>query len=134
MDFRAAPSDSPEGKGVARRAWDGYAKRVKVVAESPVLEPAIRWYAVRMVSDLTGFWVAWHLYGGFEGLVELGMHPSTVWRKVKKFREAFGAHPDEFTMPGVTVDPEAYWDFVRGEAERRQVPISNYKTARKQKQ
>jgi len=39
------------------------------------------------------------------------MHPSTVWRKVKKFRLAFKEHPDVFEMPGVTIDPEAFWAF-----------------------
>jgi len=45
--------------------------------------------------------------------VEFGMHPSTVWRKVKRFRLTFGAHPDEFTFPGVAIDARAYWDAAR---------------------
>jgi len=111
-DFRSDRSDSPEGKGRARRAWDAYAKRVNAVG-LPVLEPAIERMAKSMTVDLLGFWMAWHLYGGFEGLVEFGMHPSTVWRKVKRFRLTFGAHPDEFTFPGVAIDARAYWDAAR---------------------
>jgi hypothetical protein len=76
----------------------------------PLMEPAIKRYASRATTDLLGFWLYWHLYGGFEGLVESGMHPSTVWRKVKRFREVMGVHPDEYRFPGVTVKPEQYWE------------------------
>lgn len=108
-DFRSDPMDSPEGKGRARRAWDAYSNAVNKVA-LPVARPAIEAYARKQVIELVGFWVAWHLYGGFEGLVErAGLSPSTVWRKVKKFRLAFKEHPDVFEMPGVTVDPEVFW-------------------------
>lgn len=114
-DFRSDPSPTPEGKGRARRAWDAYVKAMSPVVASvlPVFEPAIRRVATSMTVDLLGFWMAWHLHGGFEGLVELGMHPSTVWRKVKLFRTVTGQHPDEFEMPGVTLDQAAYWDWAR---------------------
>jgi len=112
VDFRADPSDTPEGKGRARQAWDAYSKGVNAVA-APLLEPAINRWARSMTIDLMGFWLAWHLHGGFEGLVVGGMHPSTVWRKVKRFRTAFGQHPDEFRFPGVTVDAKQYWEFAR---------------------
>jgi len=79
----------------------------------PVLEPSIRRVATTMSVDMFGFWMAWHLHGGFEGLVEFGMHPSTVWRKVKQFRTVTGQHPDEYRMPGVTIDPVAYWEDAR---------------------
>ncbi len=108
-DFRSDPMDSPEGKGRARRAWDAYANAVNKPL-LPLLKPAIHAYARKWTMDQIGFWVAWHMYGGFEGLVEhAGMHPSTVWRKVAKFREYFGVHPDVYRMPGVTLDPEAFW-------------------------
>ncbi|MBW8780375.1 MAG: hypothetical protein JF599_00595 [Verrucomicrobia bacterium] len=112
IDFRSDPSPSPEGRGRARRAWDAYAKAVNSVT-LPVLEPAIRRLATSMSVDMVGFWVAWHLHGGFEGLVELGMHPSTVWRKVKRFRVVTGQHPDDFELPGVKLDREAYWNWAR---------------------
>ncbi len=84
---------------------------------APVLDPAIRRLAHKMTADLVGFWAVWHLHGGFEGLVESGMHPSTVWRKVKRFRQVFGEHPDTFSMPGVTIDAVAYWEAARQAGE-----------------
>ena len=120
-DFRSDRSESPEGRGRARRAWDAYARRVSKVASPvavPLLEPAISRVAHNMTVDLLGFWMAWHIYGGFEGLVEFGMHPSTVWRKVRRFRQVFGAHPDEYRFPGVQIDPVKYWDAARRTAEQ----------------
>lgn len=116
VDFRSAPMQSPEGAGKARRAWDAYARTVNKVAAPvvmPVLDPAIQRLAHSMTVDMLGFWMAWHIYGGFEGLVEFGMHPSTVWRKVKRFRTVFGEHPDTYEFPGVKLDPEAYWEAAR---------------------
>lgn len=116
-DFRSDPSDTPEGKGKARAAWDAYQRAVNKVT-MPLLRPAIQTYARRWTMDHLGFWLAWRLYGGFEGLVEhTGVHPSTVWRRVSRFRKVFGAHPDVFEIPGVTVDPAAFWASAT-EAER----------------
>ena len=112
VDYRSDPSDSAEGKGLARRAWEIYRKGVLAVT-LPVLEPSIRRYARSLTNEMLGFWLSWHIYGGFEGLVEAGMHPSTVWRKVKRFRTAFGQHPDVFRLPGVEIDPAKYWDAAR---------------------
>lgn len=104
-DFRSDPSESPEGKGRARRAWDAYAKGLL-----PISQPIGKVWARKATTEMVGFWVLWHVYGGFEGLHErYGMHPATIWRKVAKFRLAFGVHPDEFDFPGITVDPVAYW-------------------------
>lgn len=109
--------DSPEGKGIARAAWEAYANAVTKVS-APAIRPLARGIARKQVIELVGFWVAWHLYGGFEGLVEhVGMHPTTVWRKVKKFRVGFGEHPDVYKMPGVTIEPEVYWAAVEGGAK-----------------
>jgi len=119
-DFRSDRSESPEGKGRARRAWDAYAKGVNALA-LPLLEPSIAHVANTMTVDLVGFWVMWHLQGGFEGLVEFGMHPSTVWRRVKRFRMAFGMHPDEYRLPGVPVDPREFWEAARRSSKGYQV-------------
>ncbi len=119
-DFRSDRSESPEGKGRARRAWDAYAKGVNALT-LPLLEPSIAHVANTMTVDLVGFWVAWHLHGGFEGLVEFGMHPSTVWRRVKRFRLAFGMHPDEYRLPGVEIDPRKFWEDARRRSEGDQV-------------
>jgi hypothetical protein len=107
-DFRSQPSDSPEGKGIARAAWDAYVKGLNRVA-GPVIDPAAAIWARRITEDLIGFWVLWHLCGGFDGLQRYGMHKSTIWRKVRKFRIVTGKHPDEFEFTGVHVDREAAW-------------------------
>lgn len=109
VDFRSDPSDSPEGKGMARAAWGAWPKTVNWAPE-PVVKPVVTGVARKQVIELIGFWVAWRLYGGFEGLVEhVGMHPSTVWRKVNKFRTTFGEHPDTCRLPGVAIDMSTYW-------------------------
>lgn len=114
-DFRAQRMPSPEGNGNAagrwRQAWDADSRTVNRVA-GPALMPAIEPLAVkiagRVVEDLVGFWLLWHLEGGFEGLQKLGMSRSGIYRRVASFRKHFGAHPDEFAFPGVSIDVEAY--------------------------
>jgi hypothetical protein len=111
-DFRSDPMETPEGKGIAKRAWEAYVGVVRKTvypSVAPFLEPATEALSCQVVEDLIGFWVMWHLYGGFEGLERFGMHKSTIWRKVARFRKVIGAHPDEFEMPGVTIKPGEYW-------------------------
>jgi len=107
VDFRSDRMESPEGRGIARRAWEGYVGAVTKVT-TPALRPVVRKYAAGSVVDLVGFWVVWHLEGGFEGLRRMGMSRASIYRKVKLFRVAFGAHPDEFEMPGVALDVAAF--------------------------
>lgn len=110
--------ESPEGKGVARRAWDAWAAGVNKAA-MPAMEPIAGAVARNWTMEMVGFYVSWHLYGGFEGLQEaFGMHPSTIWRKVAKFRKTFGAHPDEFRFEGVTIDTESFWNAATAAARR----------------
>lgn len=116
-DFRSEPSDSAEGKGVARRAWDAYRSAVERAA-TPVVEPAAAAIARKWSEDMLGFWLMWHLLGGFEGLEAFGMHRSTIWRKVKRFRTMYGEHPDVYRFEGVTIDPAAAWSAV-AQAESR---------------
>ena len=114
-DFRSQRSPSPEGQGVAarrwRKAWDAYSRTVNKVA-LPLVEPAAEkaawWYAGKLVEDLAGFWLLWHLEGGFEGLQKLGMSRSAIYRRITAFRKHFGVHPDQYVMPGVTIDVKAY--------------------------
>jgi hypothetical protein len=111
--------ESPEGRGIARRAWDSYANAVGKVASpavKPVLAPFVRRYAAGSIVDLVGFWAVWHLEGGFEGLQRMGMSRASIYRRIKLFRLAFGAHPDEFEMPGITLDLAA---FREGWAEKK---------------
>jgi hypothetical protein len=96
---------SPEGRGLARRAWDAYAN---AVTSAPVVQSLSRKLAVPVAMDLTGFWLLWHLEGGFEGLLRLGMSRSSIYRRVSLFRKTMGVHPDEYEMPGVTLDVVKY--------------------------
>jgi hypothetical protein len=108
--------ETREGMGVARRAWDSYATGVRRVGR-PVLEPLAGRVSAAIVSDLVGFWLIWHLEGGFEGLERIGMHRATIFRKVSRFRRVFGQHPDEYRMAGVNIDLAAYHGL---KASRRQ--------------
>src|SRR6266540_4323839 len=94
--------ESPEGKGKARKAWYAYAGAVEKVT-SPALGPFVRMYAAGSMVDLVGFWAVWHLEGGFEGLQRMGMSRASIYRRIKLFRIAFGAHPGEFEMPGIAL-------------------------------
>lgn len=107
VDFRSERMETPEGRGVARRAWDAYAGAVGKVA-TPVLRPLVNKYAAGSIVDLIGFWAVWHLEGGFEGLQRMGMSRASIYRRIKLFRIAFGAHPDEFEMPGIKLDLAAF--------------------------
>jgi hypothetical protein len=119
-DFRSSPSNSSEGQGVARRAWDTYVARVE-----PALRPAGEALARNWTMDMMGFYMAWHLYGGFEGLQEaLGCLRRRSWRKVAKFRRILGVHPDEATFAGVTIDREAFWASSIAEADLSEDPES----------
>jgi hypothetical protein len=45
----------------------------------PVIRPSANAIARKWRTEMLGFYTAWHLYGGFEGLQEtFGMHPSTI--------------------------------------------------------
>jgi hypothetical protein len=101
--------ESPEGRGVARRAWDSYVGAVEKVT-APALRPLVQMYAAGSVVDLIGFWAVWHLEGGFEGLRRMGMSRASIYRRVKLFRVAFGAHPDEFEMPGIDLSLAGWRD------------------------
>jgi hypothetical protein len=106
--------ESPEGRGKARRAWDSYVGAVGKVT-APAVRPLARKFAASSIVDLIGFWAVWHLEGGFEGLQALGMSRASIYRRIKLFRIAFDAHPDEFEMPGITLNLEA---FQKGWAEK----------------
>jgi hypothetical protein len=36
------------------------------------------------------------------------MSRSAIYRRLRLFRKLFGVHPDEFQMPGVTIDLAAF--------------------------
>jgi hypothetical protein len=113
--------ESPEGRGIARRAWDAYANAVGKVS-APVVEPFARKAAVPVMMDLAGFWLLWHAEGGFEGLQRIGMSRSSIYRRISLFRKIFGVHPDEYQMPGVELNITKYQTTPAVPAERESVP------------
>ena len=117
-DLRKQSSESSEGTGRARQAWDAYARAVNSVRPR-WFDEAVRRLAFSWTEELLGFWMAWHLYGGFEGLEKAGWHRATIFRKLKKFRSVFKVHPDEYRVVGVTLDRQAFWDhYLKPKAER----------------
>ena len=117
---------SPEGEGRARgaleKSWDAYYLANKsinkpLLAAFPELKTILRGWVNSTMLDLFGFWMVWHLVGGFEGLQKnLGMSRSSSYLRVSQFRAAFGEHPDVFQFPGVTIDVEG---FLRDMAEKK---------------
>jgi hypothetical protein len=122
-DFRAEKSESTEGARVAASRWGGFHHQLSedVIAEAfsgpgrsmEDLDPEIRDDIAADAlerSELIGFWVAWHLAGGFDNLARGGWHRATIFRKVRRFRTVFGVHPDEFTFPWIELDLPGAWN------------------------
>jgi len=106
-DFRSEAMESREGEGRARKAWDEVPGTAKLA--SPISLPVVGALARTRTEELLGFWLIWHFYGGFDGLERWGMNRATIFRKVGRFRQVYGEHPDVFQMPGVKIDVKAYW-------------------------
>ncbi len=112
-DFRSERMPSPDGNGRAKEAftsaWAKYAK-----AMEPITKPIANPIARSVTFDIYGFWIVWNLMGGFDGLIKplseggLGMSRSSIYRRIQMFRIATGRHPDEFSVPGITIDMETY--------------------------
>jgi hypothetical protein len=126
-DFRAEAMDTPEGKGLARGRyddfmdhhledlvdrfldWDNPPRRITPLEEyDDVVRDHIAEVA-RADSELIGFWVAWHLAGGFAQLEASGWHRATIYRKLHRFRVEYGTHPDEYVFPYIKLDLAGYW-------------------------
>jgi hypothetical protein len=126
-DFRAEAMDTPEGKGLARGRYDDFMdENLEQLVDrfldwnnppremTPLEEydELIRDHiaeVARADSELIGFWVAWHLAGGFAQLEASGWHRATIYRKLHRFRVEFGEHPDEYVFPYITLDLAGYW-------------------------
>ena len=139
-DFRSDRSESPEGRGIAygRSAafWNSRAReragRGRPEATYRQLHRGLPGLHPRRTStstvvedaELIGFWVAWHKAGGFGGLEAGGWHRATIYRKIRRFRARFGAHPDEHRFEWIKLDLERAWsdeleDFLHPSRPRR---------------
>jgi hypothetical protein len=126
-DFRSEKMPSYEGHGRARRAWEAYARGVQKALPTAWNEallraatPSAAYVAREVVQQQLGFWLEWQLSGGFDGLREQGLSRSTIYKKISRFRWVMHKHPDEYELPGVTIDHEAYWRAVEGEQAARE--------------
>ena len=126
-DYRTDKSSSLEGQGHALAAWEAFLKEEleslvdDAIARGP-LPPAkdrledvdddvryeiAAWAKER--SELMGFWLSWHVAGGFRQLEAGGWHRATIFRKLSQFRDQFGTHPDETDFPWITLDLRQAW-------------------------
>jgi hypothetical protein len=108
-DLRKQRSGSSEGTGRAHRAWDAYAQVVNRATPAAV-DRAVERLAKSWTEELLGFWLCWHVYGGFEGLERAGWERRTIFRRLRRFRLVFKKHPDEYSVVGVDVDPQVFWE------------------------
>lgn len=123
QDYRADKMDTADGKGIARSKRDAwvdaqdpedlaaaYPARGDEADDLPddVLHEVAAWAVER--ADLIGFWVAWHSAGGFRALEAGGWHRATIFRRVRRFRAVFGAHPDDYRFGWLRVEPRKLWD------------------------
>lgn len=120
-DFRSDRKPTPDGSGKAKaafsKAWATYAKALE-----PMTKPLSGPLARTMTFDVYGFWIVWNLLGGFEGLMRspeeggLGMSRSAVYRRIQMFRMATNMHPDDYSVPGITIDIDTYLKFVASQS------------------
>ncbi len=125
-DYRSEKMDTLEGQGIAHARWEQFmATELSEIVDSldlsdlppartplddidtEVRDEIAAWAKER--SELMGFWVAWHLAGGFRQLEQGGGHRATIFRKVARVRTVFGQHPDEATFPWIGLDLRRAW-------------------------
>ena len=117
-------AESVEYAGLARRRYDEFfdALPLHVIEDAYAttwsattidqLDPDARDDIAATVieeSELIGFWVAWHKAGGFARLEAGGWHRATIFRKIKRFREFFGEHPDTWQPNWIRLDLRTTW-------------------------
>lgn len=128
-DLRSSKMESSEGRGIARSRWlnwwrqlpqdlrealgdDVGHSRVTVGPGDLPLDTG-PWAKMateaREQSELIGFWIAWHQAGGFQALELSGWNRATIYRKLRRFRTVFGAHPDEYDFDWITLDLTRSW-------------------------
>ena len=122
-DYRSQRSQSPEGAGHAKEAWEEFhlvaARHLSEEATAATwsgmaaeLPEDVRDDLVGPVieeSELLGFWLAWWRAGGFSGLEGAGWNRATIFRKLRRFRTTFGVHPDEYEPDWIQLDLPKVW-------------------------
>lgn len=64
---------------------------------APVVKPVAQRVAGQSVQRLLGFWVMWHSYGGFHGLLDARViSRAGVYAQRKEFAEVFGTPIEDF--------------------------------------
>lgn len=119
--------ETSEGRGIARSRWlrwwselpddfreamgeeTGYLRVNREPYEAPPDFWAGHAQEIRERSELIGFWIAWHQAGGFQALELSGWNRATIYRKLKRFRSVFDAHPDEYDFNWITLDLPQTW-------------------------
>jgi len=116
--------ESAEGAGIARRKWFEFLSGVPKDAldASGLMDPNMLNFGVftdehrKMIgrrakedAELLGFWVTWHVAGGFDELEKWGWHRATIYRKIKRFRDRYGAHPDEYKFNWIKLNLNRNW-------------------------
>lgn len=114
-DFRSERMASPEGEGQAltrlEKAWGSYYETNRKL-NRPIVDlwgPFLKPFAAKPAMELFGFWMAWQLLGGFDGVANsLSISRSGMYRRIALFRRVFGEHPDVYQFPGVYIDMDRF--------------------------
>jgi hypothetical protein len=112
-DIRTDNSEGGEGRGVAATRWRGFHYELPEDAVAGAfsqpgqstedLDREIRDHIAGGAlegSDLTGFWLAWHLASGFAALERGGWHRATIFRKSVAFGQPSPCTPTSTPSPG----------------------------------
>lgn len=97
-------ADKKPDRVTAQGLWDTYMGVVQGVAG-----PAVGQIAASTVTRLVGFWLMWHLMGGYEGMRALGWGKTATWKNRIQFREVFGVEVEDF-MPEQAAEVLAWRD------------------------
>jgi hypothetical protein len=108
-DLRKQRMESAEGRGRAVKMWTGYSEALGFIRPA-AWDRAFSRVGERLTMENMGFWLWWHFFGGFEGMRRAGWSRATIYRHLKKFRVAMKCHPDEYELPGVDIEPAAFWN------------------------
>ncbi len=128
-DWRKHKMDSAEGSGKARAAWDAVPGDAKKVMDRSAGVGPLGAVSIHLTETAFGFWLLWHIHGGFDGLRRFGMSRSAIYKNISRFRSAAGEHPDDFTLPGVTIDVAEYWRGAPEAEEKRKRLVEQYRQA-----